>query len=42
MALDSEEMGIAPPEAQPAHVPVKVVLKDPVEGDKTSGKSCQD
>ena len=31
-------MRIAPPEAQQARVPVKVVSKDPVEGGKTSGK----
>jgi hypothetical protein len=38
VALESEEMSIAPPKAQPARVPLKVVSKDPVEGGKTSGK----
>ena len=36
--MDSEEMGIAPPEAQPARVQLKTVFRDPVEGGKTSGK----
>ena len=38
VASASEEMSIAPPEVQPARVPMKVVSKDPVESGTTSGK----